>query len=366
MPDPASPDADVTVPTLLERRYRGWLRLLPADYRARWAEEMVDTFLATALRGDPADEDALEIAGYGKPPLAEVASVVGLAVRLRLGAAERAPRPLLWRAAWRRVAMLGLLVHATWAVIALPGTLWLELRFRDETAPISPPEESLLTVLGTAWQALSSLAALGWVGAFVALLLARRRTAAVLALLALGPYLWNTGRFLMTGPFPVATLVTVAVDVLPVVALVAFVGSGEPVRRRRWLQGWALALGLLLLAAGIAWLARPSVLVDPNALGCLAVFVAAAVWIAGRPRRPERDAPDPAWSLALAIVASVLLVERVATIAPFWQSDGPHDAVTTRLMYSGLVEAALVAAAAAAFGAGAARALHRLPVTVSD
>jgi hypothetical protein len=363
-------DATVTMPTLLERRYRGWLRLLPVDYRERWAEDMVDTFLATALTGE--DADALEIAGYGKPPLAEVASVVGLAVRLRLGTAERAPRPLLWRAAWRRVALLGLLVHAVWAVVSVPGTLWLAGLLPggpdpDPSGVITPTEQSLMVTLGGVWQTYSSLAGLAWVPAFLLLLHQRRRTAAVLAVVATVPQVWNVVDWvgfldLEDLSLIVASLVSLVVAVLPVVALVAYVGPVEPVRRRPWLVGAATGTVLLAVVAVLAWQLQPAVLLDPNGLECGALAVGCAFWL----RLRRRGDAEPAWTLALAVVAVALLVERVATIAPFWVMNTTPDPLTDGLMHSGAVEAAVVAVTAALFTVAAGRDVRRLPVTVAD
>ncbi|MBE1582663.1 hypothetical protein ACFPOI_60465 [Nonomuraea angiospora] len=70
--------------TLLEQRYRSVLRLLPASYRAEREEEMVDAFME--MYGDAPDEI------NPRPPWSEIASVLALSVRIRLGAAGSAPR----------------------------------------------------------------------------------------------------------------------------------------------------------------------------------------------------------------------------------------------------------------------------------
>jgi len=64
----------------LEQRYRRVLRLLPAYYRSTWEQDMVAAFLESSLTGDP-DEDEW-VLEFSKPPWREIASVVGLAVRL--------------------------------------------------------------------------------------------------------------------------------------------------------------------------------------------------------------------------------------------------------------------------------------------
>lgn len=77
--------ADVTVsaePSLLERRYRRLLRVLPPGYRERWADDMVDTFLDVRA-GTAADEESYAL---GRPGASDAADVLALAVRLRLQA----------------------------------------------------------------------------------------------------------------------------------------------------------------------------------------------------------------------------------------------------------------------------------------
>jgi hypothetical protein len=76
----------------LGRRDRRVLRLLPGWYRQRWEQDMVAAFLDGWLTGDPAADEYITW-GAG-PSWAEVASVAGLAVRLRLrgpGTPRRCP-----------------------------------------------------------------------------------------------------------------------------------------------------------------------------------------------------------------------------------------------------------------------------------
>src|SRR5687767_11091284 len=116
--------------SVLETRYRTLLRILPADYRAAWEEEMVATFLSGMATDD--EEEAEYLAEFGRPSLSEVASVVGLAVRLRvpvvrrhLGGTGAAPRHRAVGDAVRIVALIGLVTHAGMAVIDLAMQLWL-------------------------------------------------------------------------------------------------------------------------------------------------------------------------------------------------------------------------------------------------
>src|SRR5712691_13419723 len=66
----------------LEVRYRSLLRVLPAGYRETWEEEMVATFLESMATDDP--DRAGYLADFGRPSWSEVASVLALAVQLRL------------------------------------------------------------------------------------------------------------------------------------------------------------------------------------------------------------------------------------------------------------------------------------------
>ncbi len=94
----------------LERRYRRVVRLLPGWYRVRWEEDMVAAFLDSWLTGDPqTDAWVLEI---GKPDRAEIASVVGLAVRLYLGGASAPRRYFAWGQAVRNAVLAVMLLHA--------------------------------------------------------------------------------------------------------------------------------------------------------------------------------------------------------------------------------------------------------------
>ncbi|HEU5109728.1 MAG TPA: hypothetical protein VFT95_14395, partial [Micromonosporaceae bacterium] len=167
--------------TALEARYRRLLRVLPADYRAAWSDDMVDTFLESMRTGDPEADDFL--ADYGRPPRGEVLSVLGLAVRLRLGGAGGSARYALWGAAVRRFALVGLLTAAAFGLSGAVFRLWLA-----GEVPVLPPQDELAApmpadLVGVAAQ----LSGLLWLPVYLAVVLGHWRVARGLGALALVP-----------------------------------------------------------------------------------------------------------------------------------------------------------------------------------
>jgi hypothetical protein len=117
----------------LERRYRRVLRLLPGYYRDKWEEDMVAAFLDSWLTGDPNEDNA--ILEFCAPTWAEVASVVGLAVRLYLGGACAPPRYFAWGQAIRRAVLAVVLVQAVRGLDILVRTAWSHRAFGWVPAP---------------------------------------------------------------------------------------------------------------------------------------------------------------------------------------------------------------------------------------
>ncbi|MFC9235066.1 hypothetical protein ACFTZK_01100 [Streptomyces decoyicus] len=93
--------------TLLEKRYRTALRLLPSYYRTEREEEMVDTYLHGI---DEQDQDEM------RPAWGEVAGIAALALRTRMGAAGAPTRYVTLGATVRLFALLSVLLHAASAL----------------------------------------------------------------------------------------------------------------------------------------------------------------------------------------------------------------------------------------------------------
>src|SRR5262245_54722894 len=177
-------------PSRLERPYRAVLRLLPTSYRAAWEEDMLATYLASVHTDDP--EDAEYAAEFGRPGWAEVASVLVLAVRLRLpglrarvGGPGARPGGVVMGEALRLVALVGLVNGTASFVSGLAVHLWVVGRL-----PWLPRPPVLLTDAGyhDFWGQLWWVpAGVAWSAAFLAALLGSWRAAWVVAALALLP-----------------------------------------------------------------------------------------------------------------------------------------------------------------------------------
>jgi hypothetical protein len=304
--------------TPLERRYRRVLRVLPADYRAKWEEDMVDTFLLARRPDHPdAEFDAEFDAEYGRPSWTEMASVVGLAARVSLGGVYAPPRSFARGEIVRRVALAGLLVHAVSAVVGVVSLLVVQTRF----------PEYRVSDLDTLW----ALCGLLWVGSYLVLLADRRHLAAWLGTAALVPSVLNTVTDLASGGVSVATAgYRFLVAALPLLALAAFHRDAPAVRARPWLI--ALPVGVVVvMAAALVTQTPGAVALDWPGMLCVAAVVAGlALLVSGR-RGP--------WTGALPVLAVVLLGERVLTLIDYDRFFA-QDSQTSLLITTGLVQAA--------------------------
>ncbi|OJF15157.1 hypothetical protein [Couchioplanes caeruleus] len=343
--------------SLLEERYRRVLRLLPADYRHAWEEDMVDSFLQGAYDANPEDPEGVEISS---PSRAEVASVAALALRLRLGGTGAAPRRFARAEAIRLVALAGLLAHVVTALTDTLTMAWMVWRLDDLIGPDGIPEGSWLT---DRWHALWALAGLLWLPAYLSLLFGHRRAARVLAVVALLPMLFSGA----VGPagyeFTSGQAYALFFGALPVLALAAFHQDAPPIRYRPWLiavpVGVALALAVQLpvhlnshrLGAGRdLWLLA---LVDWPGLWCTALAGATVMQLVA-----TRRSAIPSRPLALALLVAAAFGLRLATTLDYFRWGAPDNILPTAV---GAVQCAVMLAAGGYLITVAARGMRRLP-----
>jgi len=336
----------------LERRYRRVLRLLPGYYRDKWEEDMVAAFLDSWLTGDPDEDNA--ILEFCAPTWAEVASVVGLAVRLYLGGACAPPRYFAWGQAIRRAVLAVVLVQAVRGLDILVRTAWSHRAFGWVPAP--PASMSVGTPGGILPPTVWYLVAYAWIVSFVALVLGRYRTAQFIAALAIVPDLVFLLHRQFTGALPPTPLgpwaFWILINLAPVLAMTAFHRDAPPTARWPWLL--ALPVGYLVVAVPLlalqvtgnaAWL--------PDFSGLYCVLVALAC-LAYAPRAWSRRATGSGvWSLTLTLLAADAGAYRIASL-----TDYPHD---PHLIAVSLAELLILAVAAALVALDAVRAQTATP-----
>ncbi|MCX4472483.1 hypothetical protein OOK41_19610 [Micromonospora sp. NBC_01655] len=341
----------------LEERYRLVLRLLPAGYRQEWEDDMVAAFLESMDDDDP--ETAEYAADYGRPGLAEVASIVSLAVRLRLGGSQAPARSYAWGQAVRLATLMAMLTHAVMVTASIAVTLWLSGRIAWLPAPapawaLTPPSG----IWHTAW----NLAGYAWLPAYLALVLGHRRVAQAVALLAIVPPAVTTAVEQATNdvPLSVTPWAVRLIDILLVLAMAAFHRDAPPVPRRPWLL--AIPIGILLVPLPLFAIQATSQaprLLDWPGLSCVMVTAAIAVRLAGRASR--QSASTLPWSLALTLLAATTLALRLVTLP-----DYIGQAQRTALGTIAVTEAIAVLAVALPLAGRAIRALRRLPPIPAD
>ncbi|TQS26663.1 hypothetical protein [Microbispora sp. KK1-11] len=323
--------------SLLEERYRRWLRLLPASYRAEREEEMVSAFMEGARPGRTGHDDQ-------RPRFLEIASVAALALRLRLGGPGSPPASYLWGEAVRRAALLGLVF---WTMIAglYAGQAVLTYGIPVDALPDgvmgigdpgSPDRVRLV---------LADLTPLLWAAGLGALVRGRAGTAKAAATAALVvPYV-------LMPPFILGweSAVRWACSALPAVVTVLALAIGFhrdappprlPARRALLLLALPIAVGLLLsLVVGVLGAAtRAGAIsarllipvwmgVDATGLACLSL-PAVAVWCVIRRRTPGWPAAPVA--LAAAILTVPVALAR-ATTWPLGVADMTRLAATLQL-----------------------------------
>jgi hypothetical protein len=333
----------------LERRYRRVVRLLPGYYREQWEEDMITAFLDGWLTGDPETDEYITTEAW--PGWAEATSVIGLAARLYLGGAGTPRRYFAWGQAVRRAVLAAVLLHAVLGVDVLVQTAWNRRLFGLP----APPAILWAVSPGGVWFTVFYGVNVVWIVIFVALILGHYRTARVLAVLAVVPGLVASLQAQLTGsmPAPFASWAFwVPLTLIPVLAMAAFHAAAPPPARWPWLL--ALPAGeLLVVVPLLALQASGNFAWVPDLPGQCCLLVALAC-LAHVPRAWSRwAAGSGAWSLALALLAAVTAVYRVASLTAY-----PHD---PHLIAVGLGELLIVGTAAALVAPDGARAQAATP-----
>jgi hypothetical protein len=300
--------------SLIERRYRRTLRLLPAWYRDRWADEMVSSFMEGSYAAEP-DRDLVEA---GRPRLAESLSVATLALRLRLGGDGAPPRALAWREAWRRVALLTLMyaAGASAVQVGLLVTLILDGRFVRPDGQIVNPHTYWLSYATPLFQ-------LPWLVAFGLLVVGRLRAARDFAVTAtvLSMAVPVVSAVFGEGPIWTYTITLIqlwaAVPAIVLVVLSIAAPSVEPVLprpvRAAWFGGFGVALVALVGLSAMMRSGPDGIVWDSVSTLCAVLILAtlgvlAAGLVSGRPSAP--------WLLALAVVGAGSALIRWLTLFP--------------------------------------------------
>ncbi|MEV0147693.1 MULTISPECIES: hypothetical protein [unclassified Nonomuraea] len=282
-------------PVLLERRYRFVLRILPGPYRVEREDEMVAAFME--MSGEVPDER------NPRPRWDEVASVVALAVRVRLGGAGAGPRSVAWGEAVRLVALLGLGFQA---MLGVHGLVW----------PAASAAAHLPAPAG-ATSPFPAVADALWVVAFAAVMRGFAGPAKVAAVVA------GAVSLLLIGAGPAVQLSWAAppaalVASVPVLALLAGFHTEAPATVRPWrllLLPVAVALPSALLPwAPLPWTSASEALLALWSLFYPETFATVACAAAGV--AALRRGAAPSVRLALAAAGTLLLAWRLPMAWP--------------------------------------------------
>ncbi|GAA4021722.1 hypothetical protein GCM10022247_52410 [Allokutzneria multivorans] len=313
------------VPTMLERRYRRMLVVLPKWYRAEREEEMVAAFL------DDAEGNTGNWPGWG-----EFGSLLALSARTRWPGTTGSPRALVKGQVVRLVALLGLLFVSTVSVMF--GLLRLFPELSGHYEPGMAEGTAAWQWYDVAWVGFWSLSLV----TFLALLSGARLVARMAAGLSLAAVVSLTVDTVISGEdLSGYTLVFCASSALYTVCVFAGFHSDAPQVRVRW---WLVALaGLVVTYIGMTWL--------PYGLFHAAIAVAAVVYVIGYYLKAWRM--SAAWSLASAVIFGLEAAEELAA-APAYIFDRVVPMLGTPLA---LVEAAALVVLALWLWAQAVKAL---------
>lgn len=289
--------------SLLERRYRKVLRMLPASYRAEREEEIVDTYLEDF---DEYEQEEL------RPSWREVASIAALAVRTRMGGPGAEPRYAVAGATVRLFALLSILLHAARELADRALSLaWVSGAPAHERALFISAFDAHGVLEGVRAACLWLLP-LCWVGAYAALLRDRRRTALVLTGLACLPGLMfvldgAAGRPVSVDGYTVAFAVS---GWLTVLAVACAFHDSAPRAGLPLPPGLALMGSCVLMGGSMVVWRDGADSVWSSGTACI---VAGLCWFAAR-ARGAGAAADPALPLALALLSCAVLAERAGML----------------------------------------------------
>ncbi len=296
--------------SLLEKRYRLVLRMLPRSYRERREEEMVDTYL------EEFDEDALDEV---RPSLSEVASIAALAVRTRMGSAGAPARYAVAGATVRLFALLSILIHAGRLLTNNAITVaWMAgAPVEDRRMYLQSLDDFSLTgIIGSICQWVLPL---GWVVAYAALVRDRRRAARVAAIVAAVPFVWTIVDPRWFGGLSGFDIATTAFAWLTALAVCCGFHDDAPATRLP-LAPPGLALMTVCVLMGL-WNVSMTPSVDFAGPEVSIWCVAGLLWCVARARR-EVAALEPPLSLALALVGVAVLAERMSQIGLIMDGGG--------------------------------------------
>ncbi|MFF4035006.1 hypothetical protein ACFYZ2_35610 [Streptomyces sviceus] len=293
--------------TLLESRYRAVLRLLPAYYRREREEEMVETYLWDV------DQETQE---QSRPTLGEVASIVALAVRSRLGAGGAPRRYAVLGSAVRLFALFAVLLQAASAVVdRVLGLTWASTRGGSQWALFTDG----FTGHGV-WAGAGAVAQwflpLLWTVAYFALLRDHRRLAQVSALVAALPTLFPLVDLWARDFAPSDSAYVVAAAVLAWASALALCAA-----HHRDAPAAALPAGAPgLVFAACCVLMGGSVVALPGGVDTVwalvtCYLVTALAWLLYRARGGNRV--PAAEAAALAALGLLLLAVRITAVYPW-------------------------------------------------
>ncbi|MBS2963646.1 hypothetical protein KGA66_11345 [Actinocrinis puniceicyclus] len=219
---------------MLAARYRRVLMVLPAAYRERRGEEMLSTLLDGAADGKR------------RPSLAEASSLAALAIRLRVGAPGASRRAVATGEVLRRTALAGLLAFGLWHGTGAVGNLVVIASERSQYFQNTPGS----TVAW--WLTLVFGLPLVYFGAFIALVLGRRRLGRFLGVAQAGFVAAASVQDRYPATSDMAAVFATSLMIALATGLGFHRGSPRPAAPGRWLSGMIGVAGVVFIVSGAA------------------------------------------------------------------------------------------------------------------